>query len=77
MAKKKKEKTKFSNICVDQCCPECGGVNYERDNYEDDAELAWFPCRCNDCGAKFDEVFRFAYVSGRNAIRGSIVLEEV
>ena len=74
---KKKTKTIecsiFSNICVDDVCPECGSSDYQRENYEDSADGAiWFPRRCNTCNARFENVFRFSHNTGDRIIRGKL-----
>ena len=73
--KEKKEKQKaafYSNICLDDNCPECGSISYQRENYEDDGNNVWFPCRCDKCGAKFDNVFKFSHNISDRVIKGKL-----
>lgn len=78
MMKKKEKKIEcsaFSNICVDDVCPECGSPDYQRENYEDDGTNIWFPCRCDRCGARFDNVHKFSHNLGERMIRGELEKE--
>ena len=51
---------KIPMICTKQVCPNCQKADSERDEMEEvgDGDI-YFPSTCNNCGAKFNEVFRF------------------
>ena len=71
--KQKNSQEMFSNIHVYPTCPECGSEDYMRDNYESEGDEVWFPCRCQNCNATFDEIFRFSHVLGNRMIKGKLV----
>lgn len=40
-------------------CPKCGSRNIDRDDHELDNLCMYYPCTCNDCGQKFNEIYPF------------------
>lgn len=44
-------------------CPHCNGRNIDYGSLELDAEMAYYPCTCEDCGTEFNEWYSLTFVS--------------
>jgi hypothetical protein len=72
--KKKNNPHIFANICTTVGCPECGSEDYTRRMYTSESLTdIQFPCKCDMCGANFDEIFLFSHSIGSKMIEGKLV----
>ena len=55
----------YTFSCPENHCPACGSIDLDTDpmesDYLGDGATIWFPCECNSCGHRFDQLYKIAY----------------